>query len=318
MDSVVMEVSSQGLTLHRVDCCDYHTGVFTNLSRDHIGPMEHESMDEYFNAKLKLFDKCRFGLVNADNEFGRKALSSIKCPEVLKYGIEYGADIKADNIIKKPGSVEFDIASPWWAGRLSAGIPGTFSVYNSLAAAGAAGICGVTLDCVREGIKQIRVSGRVEVVGSDPELTVIVDYAHTPDSLQNILSTVKENTIGRLVCVFGCGGDRDKAKRPLMGEISGTVSDFTVITSDNPRTEVPEDIVSQIEEGVKKTGGKYIAIVDRKEAIRFAIMNAKPGDTVVIAGKGHETYQQFKDTTIHFDDREVAREILNERKGKGG
>jgi len=311
-DTTVMEVSSQGLALHRVDCCEFDIGIFTNLSRDHIGPKEHASMQDYFAAKLKLFEISRIGLVNIDSDYGSKVMGSSDI-HMYKYGINNEADIYATDIKRFPDSMSFLAKTPWWDGMLTVSIPGTFSVYNALAAIGAAGICGIPYEIVREGLAGVRVSGRAETVDtSGLEMAVIVDYAHTPDSLENILATMKENTKGRLVCVFGCGGDRDRAKRPIMGEISGKLADFTIITSDNPRTEDPEDIVHHIQEGIMQVNGLHSVIVDRREAIRSALLNALPGDTIVIAGKGHENYQQFADRTIHFDDKEVAREIIDE------
>ena len=309
VEDVVMEVSSQGLALHRVSYCEFETGVFTNLTRDHIGEREHASMEEYLLAKCMLFKICKTGLINLDSEYALRVLNEAQC-DTLTFGIDNSADIRAANIKKLPQSVEFDLSSPWYNGRFNVNIPGRFSVYNSLAAAGVSGLLGVTQEAVKAGLEQVKVPGRAELVNTGREFSVIIDYAHTPDSLENILCTVRDYASGRVVCIFGCGGDRDRTKRPMMGEISGRLADYTVITSDNPRTEEPDTIIRQIEEGIKATTGRYTCICDRREAIRHALSEARAGDVLVLAGKGHETYQTFKDKTIHFDEREVVRELL--------
>ncbi|HHW48105.1 MAG TPA: UDP-N-acetylmuramoyl-L-alanyl-D-glutamate--2,6-diaminopimelate ligase [Clostridiaceae bacterium] len=314
VDSVVMEVSSQGLALNRVSCCNFDIGVFTNLSRDHIGPREHKDIDDYLNAKIKLFKMCKRGLVNIDSEYAKRVIEEAEC-DTLTYGIEQDADIRAENIKKNPDSVEFDVKTPWMAGSLKVGIPGKFTVYNALAAVGVCGMLGASFESIKSGLEKVSVPGRVEVVDIGKNYTVIIDYAHTPDSLENVLTTIKGFTDNRLICLFGCGGDRDRTKRSIMGRISGQIADFTIITSDNPRSEEPAAIIKEIEEGIKMTNGKYITIVDRREAIKYALQNAQAGDVIVLAGKGHETYQTFKDKTIHFDEREVVREVLKELEG---
>jgi len=311
VEDVVMEVSSQGLALDRVSFCDFDIGVFTNLSRDHIGEREHKSMEDYLKAKCRLFKMCRKGIINIDSKFGHIVKNEAEC-EVLTFGIDEKADIMASNIVKLPQSVEFDLTSQWYDGRFSVSVPGIFSVYNSLAAIGVCGLLGIQKEALLKGLSNVRVPGRAELVDTGRDFSVIIDYAHTPDSLENILTSVKEYTSGRVICVFGCGGDRDRKKRPMMGEISGRIADYTIITSDNPRTEKPDDIIKQIEEGIRTTNGKYICISDRRQAIRHAIETAQKGDTIVLAGKGHETYQTFKDKTIHFDEREIVREILRD------
>lgn len=311
IDSAVMEVSSQGLQLHRVSCSDFDMGIFTNLYKDHISPKEHKDMDDYLNAKIELFKMCKIGLVNIDSPYADKVIKEAKC-RICTFGIEKECDIRAHNIIKHPHSVEFKVTSKWINGDMKVNIPGKFTVYNALVAIGVCGLMGIPYTFVREGLEKVSVPGRAEIVTTDENFTVIVDYAHTADSLENILTAVKDFAKGRVVCVFGCGGNRDRLRRFGMGEISGRVADFTIITSDNPRSEDPLSIINDIETGIKKTDAKYIKIVDRREAIKYAISNAKFDDVIVIAGKGHENYQIFKDKTIHFDDREVAREILEE------
>ncbi len=313
--SVVMEVSSQGLALHRVSCCEYDIGVFTNLTKDHIGPREHASMEEYLKAKCALFKMCKRGLINLDSEFAPAVMREAEC-EVLTFGIDSAADIRAADVVKHPQSVEFKVITPWFSSDIKVNIPGRFSVYNALAAIGVCGLLGVPPEAVKAGLEKVQVPGRAELVDTGRDFSVMIDYAHTPDSLDNILSTVKDYAPGRVISLFGCGGDRDRTKRPMMGEISGKLADFTVITSDNPRTEEPSAIVGDIEEGIKRTNGKYKVIVDRREAIKYALDGAQAGDVVVLAGKGHETYQTFKDKTIHFDEREVVREILDGEKHK--
>lgn len=311
VEDVVMEVSSQGLALNRVAFCEFDTGVFTNLSRDHIGNREHASMEEYLQAKCKLFKMCRRGLINADSEYAPKVLKEANC-ETFTFGIVRKADMMAEEIVRLPRCVEFSIASPWYGGRFRVNVPGTFSVYNSLAAAGVSGLLGIPREAVETGLDRVQVPGRAEPVNTGRDFSVIIDYAHTPDSLENILSTVREYAAGRVVCIFGCGGDRDHSKRPMMGAVAGRLADYTVITSDNPRTEEPYDIIRQIEAGIRETNGGYVCITDRREAIRHALAGAGKGDVLVVAGKGHETYQIFKDRTVSFDERKVIRELLEE------
>lgn len=311
-DTVVMEVSSQGLKLNRVAACDFDIGVFTNFSQDHIGGSEHPDMEDYFQSKMLLFSMVKRGLVNADSPYAKRVLECCKCP-VLTYGIHNTADIMASDIVTHADRVEFKVKSPYFSMPVVVSVPGIFSVYNALAAIGVAGMLGISPDCITNGLKDIHIPGRAEVVPTPGKpYTVMIDYAHTPDSLENILSTVKSFAPGRVVSVFGCGGDRDRSKRPRMGKISGEIADFTIITSDNPRTEEPAQIISDIEEGIKLTRGEYIIIQDRTEAIRYAMQNALKGDIIVLAGKGHETYQMFKDRTIHYDEREIVKEILDD------
>lgn len=317
VDTAVMEVSSQGLKLHRVGCCDFDIGVFTNISRAHIGPGEHSSFQEYLDSKILLFKTCRKGLVNIDAEHAQDVIKGASC-EILTFGINGNADIKAENVVKHADSVEYDLKSPWFSGHVKVGVPGNFSVYNSLGAIGATALLGASFDNVLSGLKRVNVRGRFETVETGRDFTVIIDYAHSPDSLRSILETIRDFAKGRVVCLFGCGGDRDRMMRPMMGKISGELADFTIITSDNPRTEEPEAIIGDIEEGIRDTGGAYITIVNRKEAIRYALENAEKDDIIILAGKGHETYQTFRDRTIHFDEREVVREILDDLKGNPG
>ncbi|MGE5473334.1 MAG: UDP-N-acetylmuramoyl-L-alanyl-D-glutamate--2,6-diaminopimelate ligase [Ignavibacteriales bacterium] len=307
VDTVVMEVSSHSLELSRVHACEFDVGVFTNLTQDHLD--FHLNFENYFNAKTKLFDLCKEGKANADDEYGRRLLEMKKCP-MKSYSINSNADIKAQDIDIQPGGTSFKVQIPNGNIDIRVPIPGKFSVYNSLSAISACLEFNVTNNDIIKGLENLKVPGRAETVETNRNFTVMVDYAHSPDSLKNILETVKGYANGRIVTIFGCGGDRDRTKRPIMGQIAGELADFTVITSDNPRSEDPDAIVSEIEEGIKRTNGEYIIIVGRQEAIEYAIKNAKEKDIIVIAGKGHETYQIFKDKTIHFDDREIAREAI--------
>ena len=310
VDTVIMEVSSQSLKLHRVDGCDFNIGVFTNFSEDHISEKEHPDMEDYFNSKLKLFDMCKIGYINADDFYVAKVKKLAKNCEIKTYGIDNTSDLLAKDITVTNASVDFKVKIGTRNERVKTCIPGRFSVYNSLAAISIASKYGVSADEIKEALLEVRVPGRSELVPNKKDLTIMIDYAHSPESLQNILSAVKSYTRGRVISVFGCGGDRDSGKRPIMGEISGNTADFTIITSDNPRTENPEDIVKQIEKGTKKTKGKYITIVDRKEAIKYAIDMANKNDIIVLAGKGHETYQEVNGKKNHFDEREIIKEII--------
>lgn len=312
VSDVVMEVSSHALELSRVDGVRFNIGAFTNLSRDHLD--FHKTFDNYLAAKVKLFSVCEVGVVNIDSEYGEKVLEDARC-KTYTYGIYNDADFVAYDIKTYPDRVMFSVKSDIINDVIIVNIPGIFSVYNALCAISIAALMNIDVESIKEGIRDVVVPGRAEVVntGSD-DYTLMIDYAHSPDSLKNILETVRKYKKGRLVSVFGCGGDRDKTKRPIMGEIAGRLSDFTIITSDNPRTEDPDTIIKDIEAGIKDVTHEYITITDRKDAIRYAIENHKKGDIIVLAGKGHETYQIFKDKTIHFDEREVVQDIINNRR----
>ena len=310
VDTVVMEVSSQSLKLHRVDGCNFNTVVFTNFSEDHISDKEHPDMQDYFDSKVKLFKMCKNGFINADDFQVAKLKKLVPECDIKTYGIDNKADLLAKDITVTNASVDFKVKIGTRNERVKTGIPGRFSVYNSLAAISIAGTFGVDAEKIKEALLEVKVPGRSELVPNKKELTIMIDYAHSPESLQNILSAVKNYTRGRVICVFGCGGDRDSGKRPIMGEISGNTADFTIITSDNPRTENPEEIVKQIEVGTKKTKGKYIAIVDRIEAIKYAIDMANKNDIIVLAGKGHETYQEINGEKHPFDEREIIKKLI--------
>ena len=309
-DFVVMEVSSHSLSLSRVEFCEFDVGAFTNLTQDHLD--FHKTMENYLAAKKKLFDMCKTGVINADDEGGRKILADCSCVSV-SYGIDSAADILAGNIDYGAHGVDFDCDALGAAMRIHINTPGRFSVYNALAAVGICTALGISAEDISEGLRSIPgVCGRAEVVPTGRDYTVMIDYAHTPDGIENILKSIRGFAKGRIVILFGCGGDRDRTKRPKMGRIAGELADFCVVTSDNPRTEDPGEIIKEIIPGVEETGCPYTVIENRKEAIRYALDNAETGDVILLAGKGHETYQILKSGKIHFDEREIVHEILGE------
>ena len=314
VDTVVMEVSSQSLKLDRVTGCNFDIVLFTNFSEDHISAKEHPDMEDYFNSKLKLFKMCKTGFINADDLKVSQIKKLLPENDIQSYGIDNAADLLAKDITVTNSYVDFKVKLGDKNERVKTSIPGRFSVYNSLAAICVARKLGVTPENIKEALADVRVPGRSELVSNRKGLTIMIDYAHSPESLNSILKAVKAYCQGRVISVFGCGGDRDTSKRPVMGEISGTIADFSIITSDNPRTEEPIKIIEQIEEGMKKAKGKYIVIENRREAIKYAVEMASKRDIIVLAGKGHETYQEIKGKKNHFDEREIVREIIKEIK----
>ena len=305
---VVMEVSSQGLMLHRVGGFVFDYGIFTNLEPDHIGPNEHKDMDDYIHCKSLLFKQCKHGIFNADDSHLDRILEGHTC-EVETYGFAENADIRASDVklferkgvlgvsYKMSGLMDMDVEID---------IPGKFSVYNSMTAVAICRHFGVPQDVILESLAKIKVKGRVEILDVSEKFTVMIDYAHNAMSLNSLLTTLKEYNPKRLVCLFGCGGNRSRDRRFEMGEISSKLADFTIVTSDNPRNEEPQAILDDIVTGVKKADGEYITIIDRAEAIRYAIENAKEGDVIVLAGKGHEDYQEIKGKKYHMDERELV------------
>ena len=273
-DVVVMEVSSQSLKLNRVAGCDFDIGVFTNFSEDHISPKEHPDMQDYFNSKLKLLKMCKVGFTNADDLMVAKVPKLLPECNITTYGIDNYCNLLAKDITITNSYVDFKVKLETRNERVKVCIPGRFSVYNALAAISIAKELNCSAENIKDALLEVRVPGRSELVNNSRDLTIMIDYAHSPESLENILSAVKSYTRGRVISVFGCGGDRDSGKRPIMGEISGRIADYTIITSDNPRTEDPQKIVDQIEEGIKKTKANYEVIVDRTQAIEAAIKMA--------------------------------------------
>ena len=314
VDTCVMEVSSHSLEMNRVKGIKFNTGVFTNLTPDHMD--FHGNIESYKEAKTKLFYQTTdANIINIDDKYGKVIAKEIKelNTALITYGIKEKADIYAENINITPKGSSFRVTTPKFTGELFFSTPGLFSVYNALAALSVCYSLGYNFEQIKHGIESIKgVPGRFELVQNYKNRTIVVDYAHTPDALENVLNTIKEFKIGRIITVFGCGGDRDKTKRPLMGEIVSRLSDYYIITSDNPRTECPETIIKDIKKGINEGEDKYRMIIDRKEAIKEAIRISEPQDVVLIAGKGHETYQIIGDKVIDFDDKKIAQDAVME------
>ncbi|HEY8892517.1 MAG TPA: UDP-N-acetylmuramoyl-L-alanyl-D-glutamate--2,6-diaminopimelate ligase [Clostridium sp.] len=312
----VMEVSSHSLSLDRVYGIEFNDSIFTNLTQDHLD--FHKTFENYFNAKLKLFEYSKNSIINIDDLYGAKAYNSITSNSLitrskLSYGLNSKADIMATDIKMHSRGSKFTLKYKNNSSEIELSIPGNYNVYNAL---GSIAVClnqGVDLESIKLALQNVQVPGRCELVKNDFDLgfEIILDYAHTPDGLENILETVREFTKGRLICVFGCGGDRDKTKRAIMGKIGTNLSDISLITSDNPRTEDPMLIINDVVSGIEKHN--FEIIENRREAIKRAIEIAKHDDVIVIAGKGHEDYQILKDKTIHFDEREVISDIIKEQ-----
>ena len=307
----VMEVSSHALDQERIGDSHYQTAVFTNLSHEHLD--YHKDMESYFQAKKKLFSRCDTAVVNLDDEHGRRIAEDCACP-LLTFSLERDADLKAFDLTCHPDSVDFRFSYQGVESRMHFAMPGAFSVRNVLAAMGACLQLGVCLETITGALSQVKgVRGRNENLTPGRDFTVICDYAHTPDSIDNILGALKDTVKGRLISLFGCGGDRDRTKRPLMGEAAAAHSDFVIVTSDNPRTEDPDAIIAEILPGVEGKGVPYTVISNRREAIFYAVKHARPGDTIVLCGKGHEDYQIIGHEKHHFDEREVVAEALAAR-----
>ena len=310
-DYCVMEVSSHALHQRRVAGCAYEVGVFTNLTQDHLD--YHGTMEEYMLAKKELFSLSRTAIVNKDDAWAAAISNGIPCPLMTYSAKDDAADYVARNIRHRADGVDFELVGLGKIGRVNMQIPGQFSVYNGLCAATVCLALGMDFDTVVAALSAATgVKGRAEVVPTGRDFTVVIDYAHTPDGLDNICRTLKECCKGRLVTLFGCGGDRDKTKRPLMGAVAAALSDYLVVTSDNPRTEDPAAIIADILVGLQDTATPYTVVENRIEAIHWAIAHAEAGDTILLAGKGHETYQILGTETIHLDEREVVAEALAE------
>ncbi len=311
VDLVVMEVSSHSLEQFRVHGIKFDVALFTNLTQDHLD--YHKTFENYLAAKKILFLNSKKAVVNVDDPYADRIMEGLTIP-ILTFGVRDRADISASDIDITTAGVQFDLHTPAGDVLMRLPIPGLFSVFNAMGAVGMAQSIGIRLLHIKEGLESMTsVSGRLEAVRTgELPFSVFVDYAHTPDALENVLKTVRQFSRGRVLCVFGCGGDRDRAKRPIMGEIAGRFSDFAVITSDNPRTEAPMAIIDTIEEGMKKTGTSYVVIESRKDAILYALKKAQPLDVILVAGKGHENYQEINGTKYHFDDKEIVEELLAE------
>ena len=313
-DSVVMEVSSQGLMLHRTAGIMFEIGIFTNLGEDHIGPNEHKDFEDYKRCKGILFTQCRLGIANVDDPWYEDVFKGATC-KVETFGFTEKADLRAVDIehITRPGylGVRYHV-SGLMDFDVEIDIPGDFSVYNSLTAIAVCRHFDVPVENIQKALKVAKVRGRIEMVKVSDEFTMMIDYAHNAMSLESLLHTLRDYRPERIVTIFGCGGNRSKTRRYEMGEVSGRMSDFTIITSDNPRFEEPQDIIDDIITGIQKTDGEYIAVCDRKEAIRYSIEHGRPGDVIVLAGKGHETYQEIKGVKYDMDDRILVKEVLEE------
>jgi len=314
LDSVVMEVSSQGLMLDRVAGTYFDYGIFTNLSEDHIGPNEHKDFEEYKSWKAKMFTLCEKGIFNADDDYYEDMLKNHTC-EVITYGMKNASDYQATNLnlYQKDGclGITYQLDGKYQE-KVMVSLPGEFSVHNSLSAIAVAKEMGVPMEKILGILTDIHVKGRVELIPISDSFTILIDYAHNAMSLQSILTTLRAYKPKRLVTLFGCGGNRAKSRRYEMGEVSGKLSDLTIITSDNPRNEEPQAIIDDIKIGMGKTDGEFVEIIDRKEAIRYAIMNACEGDVIVLAGKGHEDYQEIQGKKYHMDERDLIRDVLEE------
>lgn len=314
VELVAMEVSSHSLDQHRVHGLTFEVGEFTNLTQDHLD--YHITFENYMNAKKRLFYQSRQGVFNIDDPYASAIMEGLTLP-VTTFGVRERADVCASEIDITTRGVQFDLRYPGGKTRIHVPIPGLFTVFNAMGAASVALALNISMEHIKSGLEDMQsVSGRLEPLPTNRlGFSVFVDYAHTPDALENVLKTVRGFATGRIVTVFGCGGDRDRAKRPIMGEIAGRYSDRLVVTSDNPRSEDPFTIIDAIEEGVKKSGCAYVKIEQRREAIRYALQNAKKDDVIVVAGKGHETYQEINGVKHHFDDKETVMELLAGLKG---
>lgn len=311
-DCVVMEVSSQGLMLHRTAGFTFEIGIFTNIEPDHIGPHEHKDFNDYLHCKSLLFKQCRHGIVNIDDKHADYIINNASC-DIVTYGFSEKADFRATNTKLVSGKgylgIDYDLQGKENM-RVEIDLPGKFSVYNSLTAIAICSYFGIDSNTICDALKDAKVKGRIEMIKVSDDFTLMIDYAHNAMSLESLLTTLREYNPTRLVCLFGCGGDRSRDRRFSMGEVSGKLADLSVITSDNPRTEEPLAIIDDILVGIKKTTGKYTVIPDRRKAIEWVIHNGQPGDIIVLAGKGHEDYQEINGVKHHLDEREVIAQVL--------
>lgn len=313
-DAVVMEVSSQGLMLHRTAGIPFEIGIFTNLGEDHIGPNEHKDFEDYKRCKGLLFQQCKIGIANVDDAHFADVFKNATC-QVETFGFSEIANLRANEteLVSRPGylGVAYRV-SGLMNFDVEIDVPGKFSVYNSLTAIAVCRHFDVPVEKIQAALKVAKVKGRIEMVKVSDDFTLMIDYAHNAMSLESLLTTLKEYHPKRLVCLFGCGGNRAKSRRFEMGEVSGNLADLTIITSDNPRFEEPQEIINDIKTGIQKTSGAYVEIIDRKEAIRYAMENGQVGDVIVLAGKGHEDYQEIKGVKYDMDERVLIQEILRE------
>lgn len=314
-DTVVMEVSSQGLMLHRTQGFVFDFGIFTNLEPDHIGENEHKDFDDYLHCKSLLFRQCKVGIVNQDDAHWQEVTKNCTC-RLETYGIDTEADLRATDIsfLNEGGSLGMAFTvKGLMEFPVKIASPGRFNVYNALTAIAICRHFGVEKEDIRRALALAKVKGRTEMVPVSDQFTLMIDYAHNAMALKSLLETLRAYNPHRLVCLFGCGGNRAKSRRYEMGEVSGNMADLTIITSDNPRREEPQAIIDDIKTGIGKTQGKYVEICDRKEAIAYAIDHGEPGDIIVLAGKGHEDYQEINGVKYPMDERVLIQEILEER-----
>lgn len=314
-DTVVMEVSSQGLMLHRTQGFVFDFGIFTNLEPDHIGENEHKDFDDYLHCKSLLFHQCKVGIVNQDDVHWQEVTRNCTC-RLETYGIDTEADLRATDIsfLNEGGSLGMAFTvKGLMEFPVKIASPGRFNVYNALTAIAICRHFGVDKEDIRRALALAKVKGRTEMVPVSDQFTLMIDYAHNAMALKSLLETLRAYNPHRLVCLFGCGGNRAKSRRYEMGEVSGNMADLTIITSDNPRREEPQAIIDDIKTGIGKTQGKYVEICDRKEAIAYAIDHGEPGDIIVLAGKGHEDYQEINGVKYPMDERVLIQEILEER-----
>jgi len=311
---VVMEASSQGFKMHRTQGFVFDYGIFTNIEPDHIGPDEHASFEEYLACKAMLFRQCRVGIVNCDDKHWRQVTEGHTCA-LETYGFDESADLRGSDLRLVTGAgylgIDFRVSGLLNL-EIETDIPGKFSAYNALTAVAICRHFGVKEEDIRNALRGAKVKGRIEMIKVSDDFTLMIDYAHNAMALESLLATLREYRPNRLVCLFGCGGNRSKLRRYEMGEVSGRLADFTIITSDNPRCEEPQDIIEDIKIGIAKTNGKYIEICDRREAVRYAITHGQKGDIIVLAGKGHEDYQEIKGVKYPMDERVMIQEILKE------
>lgn len=312
---VVMEVSSHSLVLSRVAGIDFAVGAFTNLTQDHLD--FHHTMEEYAAAKALLFSACRVGCINIDDKWADNMMKNAPC-RLLTYSADgKEASLVAENIKLSAKGVSFTASCDGKRADVSLAIPGKFSVYNALNTIAVGLALGISLDDCAKAMKTAHgVKGRMELVPTDGDYTIVIDYAHTPDALENALKALRADHNGRLVALFGCGGDRDRTKRPIMGAIAADNADFVIVTSDNPRTEQPQSIIDEILVGLEGKKTEHIAICDRAEAIKWAIDNHRANDVILLAGKGHEDYQVVGHEKHHMDEREIVAEHIEKRSKK--
>lgn len=314
VDVAIIEVSSQAMKLERVTGCDFEIALFTNLSEDHISPKEHPNMEDYFNCKLNLIKMARNGVINNDDKIVSTIKSLLPDKNIKTFAIDNPADFKVnpESVVITDSYIDFSILLNGKEEKIEACIPGRFSIYNAAGAIAVSSHFGVTADEIRLALKDLKVLGRSELVPNELGITIMIDYAHTPSSLESILTAVNSYAKGRVICAWGVGGDRDAAKRPIMGEISGRLADYTVLMSDQVRTEDPVKILKEIEVGIIPTGKPYKIVVDRTEGIRYAISIAKPGDIIVIPGLGHDLYLERNGVKYPYDERIVIKNIIDE------